>query len=91
MTYFSYFSKGLYDLTGNGNDKLLTDLFTRIKIRDKAFNVATLYDKYDVVSGDKPEDVAYRHFGDAQYHWVILLTNNITDRYYGWPLSFQEF
>jgi hypothetical protein len=35
MTYFSYFSKGLYDLTGNGNDKLLTDLFTRIKIRDK--------------------------------------------------------
>ena len=89
--YFSNLSQGYYDIKGDGNLKLLTDLFTRVKIRDKAFNVATLYDKYDVVSGEKPEDVAYRHFGNSQYHWVILLTNNITDRYYGWPLSEQEF
>lgn len=89
--YFTYFSQGFYDLKGDGNKKLLTDLFTRIKIRDKAFDVATLYDKYDVPSGHKPEDIAYRHFGNSQYHWVILLTNNITDRYYGWPLSEQEF
>ena len=88
--YFNYFSQGYYDLKGDGNLKLLTDLFTRVKIRDKAFDVATLYDKYDVVSGEKPEDVAYRHFGNAQYHWIILLTNNITDRYYGWPLSIQS-
>ena len=89
--YFSNLSQGYYDIKGDGNLKLLTDLFTRVKIRDKAFNVATLYDKYDVVSGEKPEDVAYRHFGNSQYHWVILLTNNITDRFYGWPLSEQEF
>ena len=89
--YFSYFNQGYYDLKGDGNNTLLTDLFTRLKIRDKAFDVAALYDKYDVVSGEKPEDVAYKHFGNAQYHWIILLTNNITDRYYGWPLSFQEF
>ena len=89
--YFSNLSQGYYDIKGDGNLKLLTDLFTRVKIRDKAFNVATLYDKYDVVSGEKPEDVAYRHFGNSQYHWVFLLTNNITDRFYGWPLSEQEF
>jgi len=91
MTYFSYFKKGLYDIKGDGNNRILTDIFTRIKIRDKAFTTSTLYDKYDVVSGDKPEDIAFLHFGDAQYHWVILLTNNITDRYYGWPLSLQDF
>jgi hypothetical protein len=91
MTYFSYFNKGLYDIKGDGNDKILTDIFTRIKVRNKIFDVATLYDKYDVVSGDKPEDISFKHFGDAQYHWVILLTNNITDRYYQWPLSYQEF
>jgi hypothetical protein len=91
MTYFSYFNKGLYDIKGDGNDKILTDIFTRIKVRNKIFDVATLYDKYDVVSGDKPEDISFKHFGDAQYHWVILLTNNITDRYYQWPLSYQDF
>tara|TARA_B100001996_G_scaffold310622_1_gene252403 strand:- start:297 stop:836 length:540 start_codon:yes stop_codon:yes gene_type:complete len=91
MSYFNYFKKGAYDLKGDGNETLLTDLFTRIKIRDKALDVTTLYDKYDVPSGEKPEDIAFKHFGDSQYHWVILLTNNITDRYYGWPLSYQEF
>jgi hypothetical protein len=25
------------------------------------------------------------------YHWIILLTNNITDRFYGWPLTTYEF
>ena len=50
--YFNYFKQGYYDLKGDGNKKLLTDLFTRVKIRDKAFDVATLYDKYDVTSGN---------------------------------------
>jgi len=89
--YFSKFPQGNYDLKGNGNAKLVTDLMRRVKIRSKIVNEASLYDKYDVPSGEKPEDTAFKHFGDPELHWVILLTNNITDRYYGWPLSFQDF
>ena len=89
--YFKNFQKGLYDIKGDGNQKLVTDLMTRVKVREKIVNEAMLYDTYDVPSGEKPEDTAYKHFGSSQYHWVILLTNNITDRYYGWPLSEQDF
>ena len=32
--YFSYFNQGYYDLKGDGNNTLLTDLFTRLKIND---------------------------------------------------------
>ena len=43
----------------------------------------------------RPEDVAFKWFGDAELHWVILMTNNVTDRYYQWPMShdlqFSEF
>ena len=46
---------------------------------------------YDVKDGEKPEDVAFKWFGDAEYHWVILMTNNVTDRYYQWPLSQPQF
>ena len=42
-------------------------------------------------SGERPEDTAFKHFGSAKYHWVILLTNNITDAYYDWPMSDQTF
>lgn len=89
--YFSKFEKGYYDIKGDGNQKLVTDLMTRVKVREKILDEAMLYDTYDVPSGEKPEDTAFKHFGSSQYHWVILLTNNITDRYYGWPLSEQDF
>jgi len=89
--YFRNFTKGMYDIKGDGNKKLVTDLMTRVKVREKILNEAMLYDTYDVPNGEKPEDTAFKHFGSAQYHWVILLTNDITDRYYGWPLTDQDF
>ena len=89
--YFSKFPQGNYDLAGNGNQKLVTDLMRRVKVRSKIVNEASLYDKYDVPSGEKPEDTAFKHFGSSHYHWVVLLTNNITDAYYDWPMSEQTF
>ena len=35
--------------------------------------------------------MAVKWFGDPEYHWVILMTNNITDRYYQWPLTQPQF
>ena len=33
--YFSKFKKGLYDINNSGNKKLVTDIMTRIKVREK--------------------------------------------------------
>ena len=89
--YFRQFTKGFYDLKNDGNEKLVTDLMTRVKVREKVIDEISLYDVYDVPSGERPEDTAFKHFGSAKYHWVILLTNNITDVYYDWPMSEQSF
>ena len=89
--YFRQFEKGFYDLKGDGKDKLVVDLMTRVKVREKIIDEVSLYDKYDVPSGERPEDTSFKHFGSAQYHWIILLTNNITDVYYDWPMSDQDF
>lgn len=89
--YFSYFPKGLYDLKGDGNEKLVTNLLRRVKIRSKVLNEASLYDLYDIPEGETPEITALKHFGSTYYHWVVLITNNITDRYYDWPLTTYEF
>ena len=34
---------------------------------------------------------AYKLYGDVQYHWIILLFNQITNTYYDWPLSRKNF
>ena len=89
--YFRKLEKGFYDLKGDGNPKIVTDLMVRVKVREKVINEMSLYDKYDVPSGERPEDTAFKHFGSAELHWVVLMTNNITDAYYDWPMSEQNF
>ena len=91
MAYFSKFPKGYYDMKGDGNVKLVTDLMRRIKVRAKILDEVSLYDTYDVPSGERPEVTAFKHFGDTELHWIILLTNDVTDAYYDWPLSEQDF
>jgi len=89
--YFERFPRGQYIQPGTKNYKLVSDLFRRVKIRDKIKDESSLYSEYFVSNGEKPEDIAFKHFGSPQLHWVILIANDITDRYYDWPLSFQAF
>ena len=91
MAYFGRFPMMAYDVKGDANYKLLPDILRRVKIRSNIQLGTFMFDNYDVKDGEKPEDVAFKWFGDAEYHWVILMTNNITDRYYQWPLSAPQF
>ncbi len=89
--YFETFPKLLYDIDNTKNFKLVTDIFRRIKVREQLKTNAALFSKYSVPSGEQPETTSYKHFGTTDYFWIILLLNDITDRYYGWPLSDQDF
>ena len=91
MSFFQRFPLLLYDVKNNGNYKLLPDILRRVKIRSAINNSSMLFDSYDVRDGERPEDVAFKWFGDAELHWVILMTNNVTDRYYQWPMSQPQF
>ena len=81
----------IYDIKDNGNYKVLPDILRRVKQRNAVASGQFIFDTYDVRNGEKPEDVAYKWFGDAQLHWVILMTNNVTDRYYQWPMNDAQF
>ena len=94
MAYFSKFPLMAYDIKGNEKYKLLPNILRRVKLRSGIRSGAFLFDNYDVADGERPEDIAFKLYGDPELHWVILMTNNITDRYYEWPLTqpqFQEY
>ena len=80
-----------YDMAGNKQYKLLPNILRRVKLRSGIRSGAFLFDNYDVADGERPEDIAFKYYGDPEYHWVILMTNNITDRYYQWPLTQPQF
>ena len=91
MSYFSRFPLMAYDMAGNENYKLLPNILKRVKLRSGIASGMFLFDNYDVADGERPEDIAFKLYGDPELHWVILMTNNITDRYYQWPLTQPQF
>ena len=91
MAYFDRFPLMAYDIKGNEEYKLLPNILRRVKLRTGIRSGSFLFDNYDVVDGERPEDIAFKYYGDPELHWVILMTNNVTDRYYQWPLSAPQF
>ena len=91
MSYFRNFPLMAYDVKGNKDYKLLPNILRRVKLRAGIRSGTFLFDNIDVQDGERPEDIAFSYYGDAELHWVILMTNNVTDRYYQWPLSAPQF
>ena len=89
--YFNSFPVIPYDNEGNGNLKDVTNLLRRVAIRSKVSTNSAMFDTYDIKEGDSPEILADKFYDDPELHWVILLINNITDRYHGWPMNTPQF
>ena len=91
MAYFDRFPLMAYDVAGNESYKLLPNILKRVKLRSGLRSGSYLFDSYDVQDGERPEDIAFKLYGDAELHWIVLMTNNVTDRYYQWPLTQPQF
>ena len=89
--YFTQFPTIPYDSTGTGKFKDVKNLLRRVGIRSKVKSNTMLYDTYDVRNGETPESIAFKLYDDAELHWVVMLVNNITDRFHDWPLSEAQF
>ena len=83
--YFENFPVIIY------KNKDVTNLLRRIAIRSKVKTNTLFFDTYDVKEGETPEIVADKLYGDPQLHWVIMIVNNIVDRYHGWPMFGNQF
>ena len=89
--YFDSFPVIFYDSTGNLIFKDVTNLLRRVGLRTKVRTNSLLYDTYDVKEGETPEMIAHKLYGDTELHWIILLINEVTDRYHQWPMTTPQF
>jgi len=66
------------------------NFFRRYKLNDDVFSYAVFFKKYAIVDGERPDTLAKKAYGDPFYDWVILLTNNMVNARYDWPMSNHE-
>lgn len=80
----------LSDSNSSQNYLRVKNLFRRNKLRDDLQNVFTIFNKYEIVEGARPDTVAEEFYGSAELDWVVLMTANITRVRDQWPLSNRD-
>ena len=86
--YFSPFPTIFYDSFVNKEEiKFVTDIFKRSKATTAALSDRVVWYDYIISDGETPEILSYNYYNSVNYHWVILLTNQIQDPQWDWPMS----
>ena len=67
------------------------NLFKRGKLKENVAANATLFTKYQVRGDDRPDNVAFKFYGDENLDWLVMLSNNILNLQNEWPLLQAEF
>ena len=67
------------------------NLFMRGKLREDIFQDASVFTKYKIKGDDRPDNVAYEVYGDANLDWLVLTCNNILNVYDEWPMTQINF
>jgi len=78
--------------SSKGSDEylLVKNIFRRVKLRDDLQNVFTIFNKYEIQEGARPDTVAEELYGSSQYDWVVLIGANIINVRNEWPLSDRD-
>tara|TARA_R100000005_G_scaffold92369_1_gene65866 strand:+ start:424 stop:1074 length:651 start_codon:yes stop_codon:yes gene_type:complete len=66
---------------------LVKNLFRRNKLRDDLLGATTMFNKYQISDGERPDTIAQDLYGDPQLDWVVMMVANIVNVRDQWPLS----
>lgn len=66
------------------------NFFKRFVINEKIFSTLVYFTPYTIQDNDRLDLIAENYYGDPFYDWVILLTNNMINGVYDWPLDYES-
>ena len=66
------------------------NIFRRVKLRDDLQNSFTVFDKYEIPEGARPDIVAEELYGNAEFDWIVLTVAGILNVRNQWPLNNRD-
>ena len=95
MSYFRelpdlYYQSPLASRDSSREYVLVKNLFRRVKLRDDLQSNFTLFNKFEIREGERPDTVAEYLYGSADLDWVVMLTAGIINVRDQWPLSDRD-
>ena len=66
------------------------NVFRRVKLRDDLQDVFTIFEKYEIDEGLRPDGVAEELYGNPDFDWVVLIVAGIRNVRNEWPLNNRD-
>ena len=63
------------------------NIFTGVSIREDILQDLTVFEKFQIVGDDRPDNVAFEFYEDSNLDWLVLKCNNIINVQSEWPLT----
>ena len=70
---------------------IVKNLFKKGELRQDIFQDVAFFTKYQVEGDDRPDNVAYKVYGDSTLDWLVLVCNNIVNIQSEWPMLQNDF
>ena len=94
MSYFKHLPNILYQSPLSHKDSsgdliAIKNIFRRTKLKDYLQGSVSVFNKYIIEDGERPDTVSELLYGSSQYDFVVVLTAGITNINHQWPI--QDF
>ena len=66
------------------------NVFRRIKLRDDLQSNFSIFNKYEIEEGMRPDTVAEEIYGSAEFDWIVLTVAGILNVRNEWPLNNRD-
>ena len=85
------FFKAMPGMSYKLNDSTVAtkDIFRRVGL-DRRVNSTLAIESYYIKDGETPDIISNNLYGSSNYHWVILIVNDIVNYYEEWPKNQNE-
>jgi len=80
----------LPDKKSSLNYVMVKNVFRRVKLRDDLYNNFTVFNKYEIPEGARPDNVAEELYESSNLDWVVLIVAGILNVRNEWPLSNRD-
>ena len=94
MSYFKHFPNILYQSPlshkdSSGDFIAVKNIFRRTKLKDYLQGSVSVFNKYIIEDGERPDTISELLYGSSRYDFVVVLTAGITNINHQWPI--QDF
>ena len=86
MAYFKNFETIAYDFDGIGINKDIKNIAQYSTIISKNLDNVAFYSYYNILDGERPDNVSQKLYGTPAYYWLFFIINDGLQNYWhDWP------